>query len=504
MVKGSKAADKGAYKSRFLAYKKAASVAIAIAVFAFIYYDYHAYYLGLALQVALPIAILVVSGLAIKKLLSLKGGYGMVMLSGEHGIKEIDYLAKRYSRFWELLSMWGMVLGFGLLSYPLIRGRASKKVYAIGIISNMLIMAFVLPFTSYALLFINISRFNLISSAEFSTTLPTFQALIYNFTYPGAYYLDYLLKGIVLVAGFSGYIIALLVANAGTIVEALIKSISINSIAPLRSSTPGVAPVIPGIDLPLFSGILSLAIILIIHEFSHGILARSFKVKLKSVGVLLFGVVPVGAFVEPDETEVLKLDKKKQNKIFSAGVSSNFLAMIIFLIPMLLMLPFVLTNIYGHGVFVYSTTPGYPAYNVIQPGTEILAWDGNAVSNLTQLSTVALRDRPGSLVSVATSTGNYTFVAKSYNGTSRGVIGVNLYEKYFPITNTPLKEIAYFFYSLFGISFMLNFLIAVVNLLPVPGFDGWRIYDNSLKKRYINVLTAVVVIALLLNILPWI
>lgn len=490
--------------SRFFFYKEIASIAIAVLVFAFVYFDYYANYLGIALQVIMAIAVLAVSGIAIKKLLGLKGGYGMVMLSGRHGIAEIDMLADRYSRFWNLLAMWGMVLGFGLLSYPLLRGKASKKVYAIGIISNMLILAFVLPFTTYSLLFINISRFNLISSAEFSTAIPGISALVYNFTYPGAYYLEYVLKAIVVVAGFSGYIIALLIANAASIVEAAIKSVLISSIAPLHNSTPGVAPVIPGIDLPLFSGILSLAIILIIHEFSHGILARSFKVKLKSVGVLLFGVVPVGAFVEPDEAEVVKLEKSKQNRIFSAGVSSNFLAMIIFLIPMLIMLPYILTNVYGHGVFVYSTIKGYPAYNVIKPGMEILAWDGVSTGNLTQLENVAGNEKPGALVDVATNTGNYTFVAKAYNGTSRGLIGVNLYEKYFPITNTFEKGLAYFFYSLFGISFMLNFLIAVVNLLPVPGFDGWRIYDNSLSKRSVKVLTAIVVIALLLNVLPWI
>jgi len=498
-IKSSKSKDSNPF-----VYKEIASLAIALVVFVFIYFDYYAVYLGIALQVILALASLVISGLAIKKLLGTKGGYGMIMLSGRHGIKEIDYLARRYARFWDLLSMWGLVLGFGLLSYPLLRGRASKKVYAIGIISNMLILAFVLPFTTYSLLFINISRFNVISSAEFSTTIPSISALIYNFTYPGAYYLEYVLKGIVLVAGFSGYIIALLVANAGEIVIAIIRSISVNSIAPLHSSTPGVAPVIPGIDLPLFSGILSLAIILIIHEFSHGILARSFKVKLKSVGILLFGVVPVGAFVEPDEAEVVKLDKRKQNKIFSAGVSSNFLAMVIFLIPMLIMLPYILTNVYGHGVFVQSTIAGYPANNVIKPGTEIFAWDGVGINNITQLESVAGKDTPGSLVSIATSTGNYTFVAKSENGTKLGLIGVDLYEKYFPVTNTLEKGIAYFFYSLFGILFMLNFLIAVVNLLPVPGFDGWRIYDNSLKKKYVNILTAVVVIALLMNILPWI
>ena len=153
-----KRAGAGDPAEHFLFYKRIAAVAIALVVFAFIYLDYYAYYIGVILQVVLALAVLMASGMAIKKLLSLKGGYGMVMLSGRHGIREIDILAKKYSHFWNLLAMWGMVLGFGLLSYPLIRGRASKKVYAVGIISNILILAFVLPFTSYALLFINISR----------------------------------------------------------------------------------------------------------------------------------------------------------------------------------------------------------------------------------------------------------------------------------------------------------------------------------------------------------
>ncbi len=478
--------------------------AIAFATVAILYFDYYASVLGIVLQVGIALLALVASGMGIRYLMHYNGGYGLYMLSGKHGIREVDAIAQQHKDFWSALAMWGMVLGFGLFSYPLLKGRMSKRVFALGIASLFGIIIFVLPFLSYSLLFINIPRFNLLSSSSFSTTIPTLGMLWQNFISGGIY--EYVLKAIIIVSGFSGYIVILLVLNAGLVLDSVIKSISIDSVAPLSAQTPGVAPVIPGIDLPLISGVLSLAIILIVHEFSHGILARTFKVKLKSIGLLLFGVVPVGAFVEPDDAEVNKLETYKQNRIFSAGVSANFLFMIIFLIPMLLLLPYVLHNVYGSGVFVYSTMSGYPAYNVVKPGSEIFSWDDQKVDNTTQLSAIAVNDRPGSLVKVSTSTGNYTFVAKAENATSsRGLIGVDLYEKYFPITNTFAKGIAYFFYSLFGISFMLNFLVGVVNLLPVPGFDGWRIYANSIKRKTIlKALTAIVLIALLMNVLPWI
>ena len=42
---------------------------------------------------------------------------------------------------------------------------------------------------------------------------------------------------------------------------------------------------------------------IIIHEFSHGILARVENVKINSIGLLLFAIIP-GAFVEPDEEKL--------------------------------------------------------------------------------------------------------------------------------------------------------------------------------------------------------
>ena len=82
----------------------------------------------------------------------------------------------------------------------------------------------------------------------------------------------------------------------------------------MTSQIPGVAPIIPGIDIPLFAGIISLAVLLVVHEFSHGLLARAAKVRLKSIGLLIFSIIPVGAFVEPDERQISKVKKAAQTK----------------------------------------------------------------------------------------------------------------------------------------------------------------------------------------------
>lgn len=98
---------------------------------------------------------------------------------------------------------------------------------------------------------------------------------------------------------------------------------------------PSVAPVLPGVPIPGFGVVvpfiawISLAAIIIIHEFSHGILLVKYKEKLKSVGLLLAGIFPVGAFVEQDDKTFLKNDEKNQLLVLSAGPTSNLFTMFI-------------------------------------------------------------------------------------------------------------------------------------------------------------------------------
>jgi membrane-associated protease RseP (regulator of RpoE activity) len=102
-----------------------------------------------------------------------------------------------------------------------------------------------------------------------------------------------------------------------------------------RQALPGpeVALVLPGINpiLPLeYLGyiLIGLIVAIIVHEFSHGILTHAHNFKVKSLG-LLYLIVPIGAFVEPDEEEVKKAAIKPRMHIYAAGPTANFVLVVI-------------------------------------------------------------------------------------------------------------------------------------------------------------------------------
>ncbi len=90
---------------------------------------------------------------------------------------------------------------------------------------------------------------------------------------------------------------------------------------------PGVNPVIP-----LWYGIFGLAVAMLVHEFAHGILARAGRIKVKSLG-LLYMVVPIGAFVEPDEDQLAQVDRARRSRVFAVGPATNII--VAFLVVML-------------------------------------------------------------------------------------------------------------------------------------------------------------------------
>lgn len=87
---------------------------------------------------------------------------------------------------------------------------------------------------------------------------------------------------------------------------------------------------IPGLNplIPIWYGILALAVAMVVHEFAHGILSMVAKVKVKSLGILLC-VLPVGAFVEPDEDELNEVTKKKRMRMFAVGPTTNIILAIV-------------------------------------------------------------------------------------------------------------------------------------------------------------------------------
>lgn len=75
--------------------------------------------------------------------------------------------------------------------------------------------------------------------------------------------------------------------------------------------------------------IIAVLIVAVVHEFSHGIFAKAKGLKIKSTGFAFLGPI-VGAFVEPDEKQMLKKKKIDQMAILSAGVFANIITAIVF------------------------------------------------------------------------------------------------------------------------------------------------------------------------------
>src|SRR6266571_2339651 len=87
---------------------------------------------------------------------------------------------------------------------------------------------------------------------------------------------------------------------------------------------PGINPIIP-----LGYGILGLAVAIILHEFSHGILSRVANIKIRSLG-LIFLIFPIGAFVEPDEDELRALPRRDRGRLYAVGPATNILLAVLF------------------------------------------------------------------------------------------------------------------------------------------------------------------------------
>lgn len=111
------------------------------------------------------------------------------------------------------------------------------------------------------------------------------------------------------------------------------QEISAPPIAPLLPYFPtlfGMESYFPPFYFVYF--IVALLIVASVHEFSHGIFAKRYGVKIKSTGFAFFKYFPafLGAFVEQDDKQMAKKTSFEQKSILSAGVFANFLTAILF------------------------------------------------------------------------------------------------------------------------------------------------------------------------------
>ncbi|NYT00653.1 MAG: PDZ domain-containing protein [Methanocellales archaeon] len=276
----------------------------------------------------------------------------------------------------------------------------------------------------------------------------------------------------------------------------------------------------PGLALPITYGLIALAVAIIVHEFSHGILSEAEDMKIKSLGLAVLAILPA-AFVEPDEEEVKKATSKSRMKMFSAGPTANILVFVISLLMFTyVLLPFFAPN--AEGVGIVDTVEGFPAKEAGMAKGEIITHvDEKRVKEVREFQEEMMKNMPGDDVLIKTDRNTYTIYLTSHpDDPNKAFLGVNLFpvtEGYgalkdpigfvLPQSGAMLKPIlgsgfyganlAHPEYMLMTIQLvfwtgLLNFWLGALNLLPAKPFDGGRLmeeYVSAVAKRNVDLIS---------------
>ncbi|MHA1993204.1 MAG: site-2 protease family protein [Candidatus Hodarchaeales archaeon] len=298
----------------------------------------------------------------------------------------------------------------------------------------------------------------------------------------------------------------------------IVFSINIVTFFLPRSSdvTPiAITPVIPGItvsfaSLPYF--VVAIMIGAMVHEFAHGIAAINEKIPLKSTGIFVF-LLFFGAFVEPEEEKILKASNRSKMRIMAAGGLANMIVAVFFLTILLLpvgfpLLIFPLYETESSGALVVNTVPGTPARQEgISTGFAIIGveseegyfaiYSGSDFSSFVQAEVFINQSLTfhfaGGTNPITLQTMNKSEITNETIDNNTGYIGIATWNYFKPKIFSNIlfiKLMPYWLLNTLMYTFIVNLMLALMNLLPVPFLDGDKLLaaflgekNQSLHKR---------------------
>jgi len=431
----------------------------------------------------LSVAVLVGCGYGLSRIFKYECWYGIFLLKSQYGLSLLDKLAKKYPSFWRSLYELGMVIGFGSFAYFILPRKnytwqRIAFIYGLGTVLMVTFSYVIAPLATGAL-------FSMLSGGEeFASAGQGLQTSVSQFAF-----VKYIFLGFLVLGGLSLMTTAGLLIYAIVVVASLFGAFSAG--ASLSSVSPGGTPIIPGINLPLVEGIAALAVVLIVHEGMHGIVARMHNFPLKSAGLVFFGFLPFGAFVDIDEKKMFKGRKEAQSAVFVAGTTANFFTSLLLVILLFAFSactePFRVNGFYvesgalPHGAILQSID-GVPVYVMMG-------------ANLSANTTYSLQTSKGEY-SLTTDSNSKLGISTSF-ADSKGEYGVFRYAEWFGWMAFVLRFLA--------LAFALNFVVGAINLVPLPLFDGYYLMKNGVGNELaVKIIAATAAVAFVLNMLPWI
>ena len=255
---------------------------------------------------------------------------------------------------------------------------------------------------------------------------------------------------------------------------------------------------IPGVTLTSASAILyfllSIPIVLVIHEGAHGIVATLEKIKIKTGGFAIFIALFAG-FVEPDEEEFDKAKKISKLRVIGAGATSNVLFAFVLgailltnpLFALILPEPF-LEWFYDapDGVGIISIIEGSGAEKAgLQKNDVITGIDGIPIITPVDFQKADLK--PGDTVTVTVQRDGQLLqlpveIMPSPDDPDKGLVGIMRDSAFYkPVYNFIEwdPQVSMFLLWLW----MISFFIGIINMLPLPILDGGKFIYTIIEKK---------------------
>ena len=291
------------------------------------------------------------------------------------------------------------------------------------------------------------------------------------------------------------------------------------------SNMPGVSPIVPtvrdgqwgvttpgyaDIFVPISIAVIAFAVLLVCHEFAHGVLARVHGIKLKSTGLLTLGIIPIGAFVEPDDKELEKRPSIEKMRVFSAGSFANLIVCAVAALGMVSVSLFLVSS---DGAKVVAILPNSSAYGILYNDTVITAINGDPVTGASSYVSVVSNLTVGSMANVTTTNGSFLVPIISNPEVKKEAspyIGLEVANDLRPANGLSIGMLDFLLKTFFW-TLLFNFNVALVNVLPIAPFDGWRMLKEILSvfnvsqetsKRIVYAIVSVSLLLIIVNALP--
>ena len=354
-----------------------------------------------------------------KKAFGFESFYGILLLRSKKGLHVISSLSSKFK---------DLIMAFSDISYACLYGflffffcdwlDMKRKIIAF-------VSAFVILLTTFFIMPIAFSYFIYFSDLPKSSVEKTQEANMLLF--------------LVFIGGITLMMIYLLfLSSFNTLIGLFNKLIGQEVVV-----KPSVALVLPGINIPFFEGIIALLIILVTHEFAHAFAASVHRIKIKSSGIVSFGSLPIGAFVEVDEEKLFRSQKKIQVRTLANGIGANIITAVIFGLMFIL--------------FLFLTAKE----------TLTGCYTNQEVKIIFDKAEKCIKIGPQSVL--------------------------RLYE----------NDVLQFLYNVFGLTISLSILVGFLNALPIIFFDGNHLLRASIGDNIVyKIISYLALISFFILILP--